>query len=273
MPGPSLVGQDNGNGRPTSRIPRKSPSCPRSIRPTGVDSGAGPRCNGPVTVPEAMQDPRLRRFRLRRHRLHCAGGNLSVVAPARGDDLLEGDAALECLRRGQMPYWAEIWPASVGLARQLMRGPDLTGTRALDLGCGIGIAGLAAATKGAEVTFADLSDDALNFAMFNARGIDCQRLHRWQFDWFDTTVSGTFDMLLLADVVYEERSFDPVRRHLRQCLGTTGVGLIADPFREATDDFLEWLQPEFSVNTSRIDTSFGGDKSELRLATICRAET
>ena len=30
---------------------------------------------------------------------------------------LEGDAALECLRRGQMPYWAEIWPASVGLAR------------------------------------------------------------------------------------------------------------------------------------------------------------
>lgn len=219
-----------------------------------------------------MQDPRLRRFRLRRHRLHCAGGGLSVVAPARGDDLLEGDAALECLRRRQMPYWAEIWPASVGLARQLMRGPDLGGLRALDLGCGIGIAGLAAATKGAEVTFADLSEDALNFAMFNARGIDAERRHRLCFDWFETTVAGTFDLLLLADVAYEERNFSPLRRHLRECLAADGEALIADPFRAASGHFLDWIQPEFSVSNSRIDTSFGGERSELRLATMRRTQ-
>lgn len=268
----SLGDQDSGNGETTSRIPGKSLPWAVAIHLTSVDSRACRRCNGPVTVPEAMQDPRLRRFRLRRHRLHCAGGNLSVVSPARGDDLLEGDAALECLRRGQMPYWAEIWPASVGLARRLMRGPELVGVQALDLGCGIGIAGLAAATKGAEVTFADLSDDALDFAMFNARGIDRRRLHRRRFDWFDSTIAGTFDLLLLADVVYEERNFDPLRRHLRQCLRENGVGLVADPFRNATGHFLEWLQPEFSVSTSRIDTSFGGERSELRLATMSRAD-
>ena len=215
-----------------------------------------------------MQDPRLRRFKLRRHRLHCAGGDLSVVAPARGDDLLEGDAALECLRSGQMPYWAEIWPASVGLARRLMRGPELTGLRALDLGCGIGIAGLAAGTRGAEVTFADLSEDALDFAMFNARDLDPCNRRRQRFDWFDTTIAGTFDLLLLADVAYEERNFDPLRRHLRQCMGEQGAAWIADPFRAATTHFLDRLQPEFSVAISRIDTSFGGTKFALRLATI-----
>ena len=52
---------------------------------------------------------------------------LSVVAPARADDLLAGDAAVECMRRRQMPYWADIWPASVGLARALMRGEALAG--------------------------------------------------------------------------------------------------------------------------------------------------
>ena len=218
-----------------------------------------------------MQNPRLRRFRLRRHRLHCAGSDLSVVAPARGDDLLEGDAALECMRRGQMPYWAEIWPASVGLARQLMRGPALEGRRVLDLGCGIGIAGLAAASRGAEVTFADLSDDALHFAMFNARSIEPHRRHRLQFDWFETTVTGAFDVVVLADVAYEERNFDPLLRHLRECLGEGGVALIADPFRAATTHFLDWIQPEFTVEISRIDTSFEGERFELRLATICRS--
>ncbi len=218
-----------------------------------------------------MQNPRLRRFRLRRHRLHCAGGDLSVVAPARGDDLLEGDAALECMRRGQMPYWAEIWPASVGLARQLMRGSSLAGRRVLDLGCGIGIGGLAAATKGAEVTFADLSDDALHFAMFNARGIDPDRLHRLQFDWFETTVTGAFDVVVLADVAYEERNFDPLLRHLRECVGEGGVALIADPYRAATTHFLDWIQPEFRVEISRIDTTFEGERFELRLATKSRS--
>ena len=192
-----------------------------------------------------------------------------MVAPGRGDVLLEGDAALECLRSGQMRYWAEIWPASVGLARCLMRGPSLAGQRALDLGCGIGIAGLAAATRGAEVTFADLSEDALDFAMFNARGVDPQRVHRRCFNWFDSTIEGSFDLLLMADVAYEERNFDPLLRHLRQCLGDGGAAWITDPFRAATTHFLDRLQPEFSVTCSRVDTSFEEAKFELRLATIC----
>ena len=219
-----------------------------------------------MTVPEALRDPRLRRYRLRRHRLHCAGGELSVVAPARGDDLLEGDAALECLRTKRMPYWADIWPASVGLARHLMRGPDLTGQRALDLGCGIGIAGLAAATRGAHVLFADLAPEALSFAEFNARHL--RNTSFQEMDWFRETVGGRFELLLMADVAYEERNFEPLRRHLRHCLAEAGCGLLGDPYRSSTDHFLDWLQPEFTVNTSSLDTSFGGERNALRMAAI-----
>jgi hypothetical protein len=60
-------------------------------------------------------------------------------------------------------------------------------------------------------------------------------------------------------------------RHLRECLGEGGVALIADPFRAATTHFLDWIQPEFTVEISRIDTSFEGERFELRLATICRS--
>jgi SAM-dependent methyltransferase len=220
-----------------------------------------------MTVPEAMLDQRLRRYRLRRHRLHCAGGMLSVVAPARGDDLLAGDAGVRCLRAGQMPYWAEIWPASVGIARRLMRGPSLAGRRVMDLGCGIGIAGLAAATRGAEVWFVDRVDDALHFAAFNARHVEAP-VHQVQLDWFEATADGRYDLLLLADVAYEERNFAPLRRHLRGCLRPAGHALLGDPYRVATSHFIEGLAPEFAIHSDRVETSFGGERFELRLATI-----
>lgn len=226
-----------------------------------------------MTVPEAQRDPKLRRYRLRRHRLHCAGGELSVVAPARGDDLLEGDAAEECLRRGQMPYWADVWPASVGMARQIMKGPSLEGRSVMDLGCGIGIAGLAAATKGASVRFADLEPDALHFARFNSRHLPRERLAFEQLDWLGSTVAGTFDRILLADVAYEERNFEPLIRHLRSCLATDGEAWVGDPYRPATDSFLARLPSEFFANTLAMDTSFQDDRFALRLATIRRAST
>jgi 2-polyprenyl-3-methyl-5-hydroxy-6-metoxy-1,4-benzoquinol methylase len=226
-----------------------------------------------MTVPEALRDPKLRRYRLRRHRLHCAGGELSVVAPARGDDLLEGDGAVEFLRRGQIPYWADVWPASVGMARQLMKGPDLAGRRVMDLGCGIGIAGLAAATRGAHVHFVDLEPDALRFARFNARKLPSERLSFEQLDWFEATVAQCFDLVLLADVAYEERNFEPLERHLRSCLSDQGQCMVGDPYRAATDGFLASLEPDFTVSTSTVHTSFRDDKIELRLATIRRAPT
>ncbi|MCA8958420.1 MAG: methyltransferase domain-containing protein [Planctomycetes bacterium] len=223
-----------------------------------------------MTVPEALRDPALRRFRLRRHRLHCAGGELSVVAPARGDDLLEGPRAAACLRSGQMPYWADIWPASVGMARALMRGPERAGCRALDLGCGIGVAGLAAGRRGAMVHFADLSPDALQFARFNSRGLPA-RVTFQQLDWSRETVDGSFDLLLLADVAYEERNSEPLARHLDRCLAPRGVGLLTDPYRAATDAFLDRLQGgDFTLDETRLDTAFGGQRFALRLVEIRR---
>lgn len=223
-----------------------------------------------MTVPEALQDPRLKRFDLRRHRLHCAGGELSVVAPARPDALLEGDAGARCLRERQMPYWAEIWPASVGMARHLMKGPDLTGKRVMDLGCGIGIAGLAAGQRGAHVHFVDRSEEALHFARFNARRIPAERLSFEALDWFEATAEGSFDCILLADVAYEERNFEPLRRHLSKGLVADGFGILGDPERKVVDHFLAWLQPDFGGVTQRLQTSFDGQKYPVRLVHLTR---
>ena len=40
----------------------------------------------------------------------------------------------------RIPYWLELWPSAIGLARHLCSlGPMLSGQTTLELGCGIGL--------------------------------------------------------------------------------------------------------------------------------------
>lgn len=56
-----------------------------------------------------------------------------------------------------LQYWARPWPSAVALADQILRRPDLVrGLKVADLGCGLGLAGIAAGMAGArEVVLLD----------------------------------------------------------------------------------------------------------------------
>ncbi|MEK9713538.1 MAG: 50S ribosomal protein L11 methyltransferase [Thalassolituus sp.] len=74
----------------------------------------------------------------------------------------------------------------------------MTGKRVLDLGCGSGIAGIAAALAGAEeVWVADLDDNALMAAEVNA-ALNGVEVHAVDGDQFPEV-----DILLAADVLYD----------------------------------------------------------------------
>jgi predicted nicotinamide N-methyase len=47
------------------------------------------------------------------------------------------------------PYWCEPWPSAVAMSAELLQRPQLVaGKRVCELGCGLGLAGLAAAMAG-----------------------------------------------------------------------------------------------------------------------------
>ena len=69
----------------------------------------------------------------------------------------------------RLPYWVELWPAAVLLARWLHRqGEGLRGRTCLDAGCGLGLSALVAASFGARVLAFDYEAEALRFARKNA---------------------------------------------------------------------------------------------------------
>ena len=218
-----------------------------------------------MTVPLALRDPILSRFQLRRQKIHVAGGALSMVTPTSCESLLEGDGIQRYDKEGELPYWADLWPASVAIARQLMRGRELTGRRVLDLGCGLGMAGVAAGRRGAEVVFADREPEALRFAMFNARHNGVEGATGLQLDWQQETVSGEFDLMCLADVAYEVKHHEPLLRHLEHCLRPGGEALWADPYREAGYLFMERAAARFPAQIIETDTHFDGRRQPVRL--------
>ncbi len=81
------------------------------------------------------------------------------------------------------PYWAELWPSAVGLARSLIERQNLSGMRVLEVGCGLGLPGIAAAKAGASVLLTDANPDALAFALLNAQRNGCRNIATLRFNW------------------------------------------------------------------------------------------
>jgi predicted nicotinamide N-methyase len=219
-----------------------------------------------ATVPEAKLDPVLRRFPLRRLKLPLGDSSLSLVVPDVGAWMRAGEWAANTVPNGEPPYWVQIWPASVAMARLLWRRGDLTGQRVLDLGCGLGVPGITACRAGAVVTFADVKPDALAFATWNGarQGSPVAPIAR-QVDWSQAEVPGPFDLMLLADVSYRPVHHAALKRHIRSCLAAGGVVLHADPVRRESTPFCAWLRDAMPAIEVRRPTAFLERKLDVRL--------
>jgi predicted nicotinamide N-methyase len=127
-----------------------------------------------------------------------------------------------------LPYWAELWPASLALAEAL---PDVQGLRVVELGCGLGVPSLVAAARGADVTAVDWAEDAIELLQQNAarNGVALRAERRdWREPWDER-----FDLALAADVLYERRNVEPVLARLRELAPVALVGLAKRPYEDA----------------------------------------
>ncbi len=152
--------------------------------------------------------------------------------------LLDRISPEEFVKDEQMPYWAEIWPSSLALSRFIMEELDVRDRHAIEIGAGVGVASIAAASKGAHVLATDYSGEALRFITLNALSngieLECDRL-----DWRCINLSRRFDLLFAADVLYERVNLLPIIHALDTLLTSGGSAWIADPRRRLAEQFLE----------------------------------
>lgn len=177
--------------------------------------------------------------------LLIAGLHFSITRPGDPNLLLDDPYVTQAFSQDEfMPYWADLWPASRMLAEELLMNQRPPGTRALELGCGLGLAGVAGARAGLDVTMSDYDETALEYAAINARA-NCPPQARWRclaIDWRHPPALEPFPLLLAADVVYEERHIAPLLGVIRALLAPDGVCLISDPNRAGGERLTRALQ-------------------------------
>ncbi len=149
------------------------------------------------------------------------------------------------------PYWEVLWRSGVALAREL-DGEDLMELRVVELGCGLAAPSIAAARAGAAVLATDASAEALPLVERNARenGV---RVQTASLDWAEPDAlvrRGPFDLVLAADVLYEQESVEPLLALLPRLAPEVWL---ADPGRAPADVFLARARERWTVETSMRD--------------------
>ncbi len=141
-----------------------------------------------------------------------------------------------------LPYWAELWDSAGGVAQHLVdQFPSgLSGKNVLDLGCGQGLTGCAAAALGAAVLFADLESPALLFARLNASRLS-GRIRTRRLNWQTDHLVETFDLIIGADILYERSQWDFLEPFWRKHLRDGGTILLGEPGRPTGDAFIGWI--------------------------------
>ena len=142
---------------------------------------------------------------------------------------------------GRRSVFAHLWPAGQRLAEQVA-GPlaaELRGRRVIELGCGLGAPGLAAARAGAHVLLTDGEDDALALALANARRAGLTvAVRRLRWGEVPAELRGGFDVVLGADVTYDPRERGPLLATIDALLAPGGVAWLADPGRTSRRELL-----------------------------------
>lgn len=174
-----------------------------------------------------------------------AGRDVRLLRPRNGEALIDEHAFAD---DEFLPYWAEMWPSSIALARSLA-GRALGGRRVLELGCGLGLPSVAAALAGARVLATDWSAAAVAFAARNA-ALNGAELRAERVAWSapgPLLAGAPWDLVLASDVLYEQRMADALLELLPRLVGARGTVLLSDPGREPAAAFLERARARWEI--------------------------
>lgn len=188
---------------------------------------------------------------------NVGGPTAKIALPRCQDKLLDLYIERAAEFGDRTPYYGVLWPSAIGLARHVGSvvedGDSVLEVRArphtlspavlsqlcpsfgahLQLGCGLGLGGIAAALVGSprHVTLTDHDPAALRLARLSARlsGVSRRvRFAAWDWAHLADWPAQRYDVAIAADIIYEEVACQPVAAVLSRSLRPGGRFLLAD---------------------------------------------
>jgi SAM-dependent methyltransferase len=141
------------------------------------------------------------------------------------------------------PFWASLWPAARLLADAVLAEPfPATHTRALEIGCGLGLPGLAALARGMHVTFSDYDATALRYAARNARLNAFHDFEVLHMDWRQPPPGLRVPLLLASEPIYAFDLVESLADFIERVLEPDGLFLLTDQERMQAEALRKCLE-------------------------------
>ncbi len=188
----------------------------------------------------------IRNLTLETEEISIRGRTLKIFLPAKLEEIFQGDPFLEVEK---FPFWAKIWESSLVLA-------DYVATieppkKILELGAGLGVPSLVAASIGHKVLATDYEELPLEFIKLSAKENNLL-VETKILDWRNPNLSEKFDLIIGSEVVFRKSLFDPLLEIFKNYLEDEGEVILAHPSerKRVLIPFLYSAQKYFKVLTS-----------------------
>ncbi len=147
----------------------------------------------------------------------------------------DGQAEALGISNAMWPIFGLVWPSSVVLAK-VVHGLDLTHKRTLEVGCGVAIASIVAASKNVDITASDYHPLTNTFLIENTNTNDIGAIKYFHGDWRNPiTDEGKFDVVIGSDLLYEAFHAEPLALFIDSHLAEGGIVILVDPGRSTAN--------------------------------------
>jgi predicted nicotinamide N-methyase len=150
------------------------------------------------------------------------------------------------------PLWAKIWRASWVLSSYLAGVPPDANKRILEIGGGVGLVSIVAATFGHQMTLSEYNPDALNFARANAHCNNCPDLPIIQIDWYHPQLKTQFDQIVGSEVAYKKSHLEALLKLFKSNLKPGGEIILTWEIRKSGQNLFEFFHSEFDITVSKM---------------------
>jgi predicted nicotinamide N-methyase len=197
---------------------------------------------------------------------------IELLTIKRLEDYVDAAALLRDPDAPEPPYWAHLWTGSRALARLVAVEINCAGRRVVEIGCGLGLAGIVAARRGARVTMLDRIWEGVCFAAANAALNACP-VHVIQGDLRSPGLRGEFDYCLAADVTYDPSLQEAVAAFLARHLAPGGRAWCTESVRTVDHGLRRTCEGHGLLVTEReVCEPDDGHEVPVRLTQVVRAE-
>jgi ETFB lysine methyltransferase len=206
-----------------------------------------------IPAPHLPETPMAALGEIVREEVYVDDRTFIISRPEEASSLLDHPYTKHAFDKDEyMPYWTEIWPAARMLAKFIYRSAWPAGITALEIGCGLGLPGVVALSKGIQVIFSDYDGTAIRFAARNAEINGFADFRTLQMDWRHPPHDLHVPLIIAADLIYEQRNVTPVVQLMRKLLQPDGVALLADQDRIPARTLAEILAEERMTYISEV---------------------